>query len=774
MKLIKCHIEGFGKITSFDYTFNDKLNIIFEENGWGKTTFSVFIKSIFYGMSATRKKNLDENDRVLYTPIGGGKFGGYIEFENDGKIFRLERYFGKNEASDSELLTELSSGKTYNESNFKWGERLFGVNSDAFLRTLFLSQKDLDLSDNKCISDIIGEISSEESDINIERALKSIDEKVKDLKTTGGRGKIEEKKRQIVSVENEIFTCETAKTALNNIEEDILQKSNQLKELNLKIDGISTLSKKVREVEALKERRKLYEEKKALIETLKGKINEYDKIFADKTVTDEDFSKNLTIATEISLIKDDLLKTEEKLSELKRKKQDILVNFSSLPTKEHYDELVKLREQENEIVNEEIEIIEPSSQPKTFNYYAVLLAVLAVVTFVGIGLIFVNKIVGIVITLISGALLLVFAFLYFSNLIKGGTDSAKIESFNKELLAKKEKNQANLVKIQTLILKIKIELGFADTATDEFIKYLDNSLRKLNELCLTKEHFESYLSLKKQEESVKNQALVSFFSRFNLSEKNYTVNAIKELKIQFENMKQLSSSLAQLNKEIVELENKGINLSDDLLNADKEKLDEDERLLRKNQTELTNLIQALEISKNECLSKIDKQKELESLKVLYEDELSALNKKYELLSKTYSYLQGARKSLTEKYLKPVHDKLNDYLSKTTLNHEKTVIDLDYNISVEINGQLKSIDYCSRGWKNIFALALRLSFIDSVYEKRPLENGAKRNPFIVLDDPFVNYDDKHLNKALDFIKELSLDKQIIYFTCHSSRASGLVD
>ena len=206
MKLIKCHIEGFGKITSFDYTFNDKLNIIFEENGWGKTTFSVFIKSIFYGMSATRKKNLDENDRVLYTPIGGGKFGGYIEFENDGKIFRLERYFGKNEASDSELLTELSSGKTYNESNFKWGERLFGVNSDAFLRTLFLSQKDLDLSDNKCISDIIGEISSEESDINIERALKSIDEKVKDLKTTGGRGKIEEKKRQIVSVENEIIT----------------------------------------------------------------------------------------------------------------------------------------------------------------------------------------------------------------------------------------------------------------------------------------------------------------------------------------------------------------------------------------------------------------------------------------------------------------------------------------------------------------------------------------------------------------------------------------
>ena len=40
MKLLKCHIENFGKLSNFDYVFKSGLNTIKEENGFGKTTFA--------------------------------------------------------------------------------------------------------------------------------------------------------------------------------------------------------------------------------------------------------------------------------------------------------------------------------------------------------------------------------------------------------------------------------------------------------------------------------------------------------------------------------------------------------------------------------------------------------------------------------------------------------------------------------------------------------------------------------------------------------------
>ena len=55
MKLLKCHIENFGKLSGYDYEFKDGLNTIKENNGYGKTTFAKFIKAMFYRMEEKRK-----------------------------------------------------------------------------------------------------------------------------------------------------------------------------------------------------------------------------------------------------------------------------------------------------------------------------------------------------------------------------------------------------------------------------------------------------------------------------------------------------------------------------------------------------------------------------------------------------------------------------------------------------------------------------------------------------------------------------------------------
>ena len=43
MKLIKCHIENFGKLSDFTYDFTDGCNTVCEENGWGKSTLAAFL-----------------------------------------------------------------------------------------------------------------------------------------------------------------------------------------------------------------------------------------------------------------------------------------------------------------------------------------------------------------------------------------------------------------------------------------------------------------------------------------------------------------------------------------------------------------------------------------------------------------------------------------------------------------------------------------------------------------------------------------------------------
>ena len=55
MIIKKIHIENFGKLSNVDLQFDKGLNEIFAENGWGKTTLSIFIKAMFYGMPPARE-----------------------------------------------------------------------------------------------------------------------------------------------------------------------------------------------------------------------------------------------------------------------------------------------------------------------------------------------------------------------------------------------------------------------------------------------------------------------------------------------------------------------------------------------------------------------------------------------------------------------------------------------------------------------------------------------------------------------------------------------
>ena len=85
MKLLSCHIYNFGTFSDYDITFDDGLNVIMQPNGWGKSTLAAFVKAMLYGFDGKRIHDLVENERLRYSPWQGGKYGGWIDFEVDGK-----------------------------------------------------------------------------------------------------------------------------------------------------------------------------------------------------------------------------------------------------------------------------------------------------------------------------------------------------------------------------------------------------------------------------------------------------------------------------------------------------------------------------------------------------------------------------------------------------------------------------------------------------------------------------------------------------------------
>ena len=88
MRLISCHIENFGGLSDFDMAFDAGLTVLRRENGFGKTTLAEFIRAMLYGFPR-QTKNL--NKRKKYRPWNGGKYGGHLTFEQEGRQYRIER-----------------------------------------------------------------------------------------------------------------------------------------------------------------------------------------------------------------------------------------------------------------------------------------------------------------------------------------------------------------------------------------------------------------------------------------------------------------------------------------------------------------------------------------------------------------------------------------------------------------------------------------------------------------------------------------------------------
>lgn len=213
MKLLNCHIVNFGCLSDRTYSFRDGLNVLYAENGSGKSTLAVFIKAMLYGLSATTKQSLTENERKHYTPWNGGKFGGSLCFKIKEREYRIERFFGTREKDDTFKLYNLATQKESSDYDAHIGATVFGVDADGFERSLYVSQRAPFLPPkNNTIRARLGSLLEASDDLgDFEDAYKLLDGARRSYLTTGNRGKIGDLEKEISAKGEELKAAEDAK-----------------------------------------------------------------------------------------------------------------------------------------------------------------------------------------------------------------------------------------------------------------------------------------------------------------------------------------------------------------------------------------------------------------------------------------------------------------------------------------------------------------------------------------------------------------------------------
>ncbi len=168
----------------------------------------------------------------------------------------------------------------------------------------------------------------------------------------------------------------------------------------------------------------------------------------------------------------------------------------------------------------------------------------------------------------------------------------------------------------------------------------------------------------------------------------------------------------------------------------------------------------IEIADDEC--EVEKLDDLINEKQRHTELLNEYRHNYFILTRTAEMLKAAEKRLKDRYVAPIKNNFLQYagLLEKAIG-EKAVMTPDFGIRYERNGAERSEKHLSAGQRSICAFCFRMALIENMY--------TEEKPFLILDDPFVSLDKRHMDKVKSMLCALSEKFQIIYFTCHESRA-----
>lgn len=776
MRIRKCYIENFGKLHEVKYEFSEGLNVINEQNGWGKSTLANFIKAMFFGLDASQKRSIEENERKKYFPWQGGNFGGNLEFEAKGKVYEIERFFGKKEKEDTFKLYDKSTNCESYDFSSNIGEELFQIDKQAYERSTYIPQQKIAIEVNDSLSAKLSNILESENDINSsEQALHKIAEAMKEYKKKGNKGKLSELEEKISHQKREREKAKIDETMIEERTKKIedlahqlklqneRQKENQKKleawsekeKANLKKERYQELCEMVKKDEEglqslnqyfqnqipTEEEIESCEKWTYQLDTLlaqfsecqleendKNRMEMLEKKFAGKNLTEEKFERHLKQISEIENLKNHMLLLKEKLET---------------------EEKINRIEQEN---------LKHQKNKKRMVIFSMIL--------------------GIVLGLLVSRFLFVVAILGGIYLAIGFVSKTKSDYPKNTLVVAKLKSELENTKTELEQQQQEFQnfIQAFEKQTEknyEFLYQLKEEWTELNRLrylaktkqakekeyqqkmdFLIQELQSSLLSIENLEVTVKDPHIFNMECKHKLSE-------IKTQKREWDNLL-LKTEEDQKAKQKYEQEN---DLSS-LLQSEENDLENKEELQQEKETiaqKITDLIHQKSYEENErnrfinTTSTVDEvEAEIENL----EQRFAEVQETYQILEKTQYYLAKAKEQFSSHYLHGMKTGFEKYLKFIHNENLTTNMDVKLNVKIQEYGEKKELNYFSTGYRDLIGICMRFALVEALFEKEP--------PFILLDDPFVNLDHEKLERAKEIVQTLAKDYQVIYFVCHDSR------
>ena len=744
MRLLSCQISGFGKFENVAFDLSAPIVCVKADNGWGKTTLADFIGSMLYGLDGGRRQTVSGNDRLRYEPWSGARFGGSLTFTHGGKTYRVERFFGKTAGGDTVKIYDKNNMLCYDfgEKCERLGEILLGVDRESFERTAYIPQggQGAGALPQDIRSRLLSLLSADGEKEGANDAVARLDaaERALRAKRRPAKGKLDEIDERLAYLQAQKSDCRRAEEAAQELQTEAQEYARRLAFLKSETEKLSALAQEYArksEQDAIRSAREEIENKRreaqAELARLDGFFGKADPL----TVNTEGLEGAIK---EFYSLKDELEKALPEAEEFERKAQEKRALKERLITSERTleDYKVMLDSARKPSVADKKEHKKKERKRKRSHLNAGLGIVFSLVAaLLGAALTQDMPTVGTIVTVLGVLGLLGCGAVFLKTSTLSGKETGTVDEAVKEryLLAKAE--------------------------TDELKKrlsaYPSDMKKKLEAL-------RTGIDRKRARAEALETAIGNFLRNFALEEAYDHRASLSKIKENAERYARLTAVVEDCKRRIesfapVENERDFIDFEGGDIDGLQNKRMGYEREKEELTATLAGVLAQAEAQEKRAGYLADIASEEERLL----EEKARLERRLQAVRTARELLVRARHNLASRYLEPVEKSVAGYIKTLGFSlPAKAKFSADGTPVLEDSAAYRNAEYYSAGIKDLLWFCVRLALVEALY---PTEQ-----PTLILDDPFVNMDDKTTEKAKSLLREISKKYQIVYFTCKEER------
>lgn len=735
MRILSCHIVGFGKLVNKKIELND-LTVIRQDNGWGKTTFADFIRCMFYGLDGGRRREIAENDRVRYRPWSGAAFGGSLTFSYGGRTYRVERTFGSVPSQDYARVLDENGALCYafGERAERLGETLFGLDQESYRRCVYVPQGEVETGGlPEGVKGRLLALLSANGTGAAKGAMERLDNADRALraKRKPGHGKLDDidaRLDEIVGLRaDKRVHAEHGKTLRaeeRDIQTQILKKEEEIKSLRARIDRAKQRETYETNRTVFAEMRLQYENATKEIERIQSEFNGNDPKTVNtdglQTAVDE-YCRLQAEERRVAVGSESGEQTEllGKIEDAKRRLQT------------YQDELEKLEKEGagTRRIKKGKKIYPPKRKStKWFILFGLVLAL------VGAVLLETNWKIGVPLLSVGGVGLLLAFF---------------------RCLPRRERTE-NKADLQAVGERARLEAQIEGVQTE--LSGYDERLRALGVPPQTETNEDN--ALRRERMAALRSGIEKFLANFRLGEVYDYRAATERLKRDAADYARHEQTVADYGEKVRAMQALEGNIDPDEPVEDGDAL---QTALHAAQKEKDRLVEkrASTHTQAENEEKLGDDGLLLGEEERLREEKARLEKRHRAILAAKTILQQAQENLATRYLDVVERGCKQYLRAFSDTLAPTKFAADGSVRLDDGGILRETAYYSVGSKELVGFCTRLALADALFEKE--------KPLLVLDDPFVNLDDQKTERGKQLVKALSSRYQIVYLTCKTERA-----